>query len=44
MKKYYSSPELEIEKFMVSSVILTSDNPDSGLGDNGEEVTLPDEF
>ncbi len=44
MKKYYSSPELEIEKFTIATVLTASQNPDGGLGDNGEEVTLPDEF
>ncbi|MGN0522975.1 MAG: hypothetical protein ACI4IG_01750 [Eubacterium sp.] len=44
MKKYYTSPELEIDKFTIANVYTTSQNPDSGIGDNGEEVTLPDEF
>ncbi|MFR5875978.1 MAG: hypothetical protein ACLUFN_05765 [Eubacterium sp.] len=42
MRKVYDSPEVEIEKFTITDYISTSEN--SGIGDNGEEITPPDEF
>lgn len=37
MKKYYKTPEYEIDKFLVKDVILTSDGLNDGFNDNDED-------
>lgn len=43
MKKYYESPEAEIEKFTIVTVFTDSTNSGGGgLGDGDTEEPLPD--
>ena len=44
MKKLYESPLAEIEKFTMADVITTSQETGGGLGGNGENIGLADEF
>lgn len=39
MKRVYESPEVEIEKFIVSNDIMTI-SVTGGVGDNGEEIEI----
>ena len=37
MKKYYQTPECEIEKFLVNEIISTSDGLNDGFNDNDSD-------
>lgn len=39
MKKFYESPEVEIEKFTINNIIVTS-----GLEEGGDDIELFGEF
>lgn len=39
MKKFYESPEVEIEKFTVNNIIATS-----GIEEGGDDIELHSEF
>ncbi|MCM1285569.1 MAG: hypothetical protein NC213_02115 [Acetobacter sp.] len=42
MKKYYETPELEIEKFSVAPSVFTT-STSSGWGEGGDSGTFEDE-
>ena len=44
MKRKYKSPLAEIEKFTMADVITTSQATGGGIGNNGENIGLEDEF
>ena len=44
MKKLYESPLAEIEKFTMADVITTSQETGGGIGGNGENIGLEDEY
>lgn len=44
MKRKYESPFAEIEKFSIADVITTSQETGGGLGGNGENIGLEDEY
>lgn len=44
MKRKYESPLAEIEKFTMADAITTSQETGGGLGGNGENIGLADEF
>ena len=44
MKRKYESPLAEIEKFTMADVITTSQETGGGIGGNGEDIGLEDEY
>lgn len=38
MKKYYESPELEIEKFNIDYILTVSSESGGGIEEGGEEI------
>ena len=44
MKRKYESPLAEIEKFAMADIITTSQASGSGIGGNGENIGLEDEY
>lgn len=44
MKRKYESPLAKIEKFTIADVITTSQETGGGIGGNGEDIDLVDEF
>ena len=43
MKRIYSTPKAEIEKFTIGDIMTTSPQG-TGFGDGEEGTTMPDEF